>query len=220
MRIMQVDPAIKSAIMPCHFRLRVLGAMIGAFTNIHDKKAMNWEYFGHLNTYAGRELALPDNVEPGYDLWPPAIAALDYIVREIAPGEKIIDFACGMGALLAYLNYNGYRQVWGYDNWSQLPKSAAVEFLGNFELETKDDVELSDRLLGEPPVGFVTTFVFTGGHWKWFTQAQQEGLMPTLKTILVDSRYSPKGISGFEKVAIYGGLLNVFERSLSSPTGK
>lgn len=203
MNSMQVDPAIKSTIMPCRFRLRVLGAMMGAFTNIRDKSKMNWEYFGHLNTYAGRETALPDNIEPGYDLWPPAIAALDYIVREIAPSERILDFACGMGALMAYLNYNGYKSVWGYDNWSQLPKSAAVEFLDNFGL---------GDALDETFVGF-TTFVFTGGHWKWFTKGQQELLVPTLKTILVDSRYSPKEIHGFEKVAIYGGLLNVFERT-------
>lgn len=211
MQSMQIDPAIKSAVMPCHFRLRVLGAMMGAFTNI-PKNEMNWGYFGHLSTYAGRETALPDNVEPGYDLWPPTIAALDYIVREISPNEIILNFACGLGMLMAYLNYNGFKSVWGYDNWSQLPESATVEFLDNFGLGDEHDTRLSDRLLDETPVEFVTTLVFIGGHWQWFTKEQQGLLMPTLETILVDARYSPREIPDFEKVAVYGGLLNVFKR--------
>jgi len=200
-REMSIDPVVLSVAMPCPLRLKVVGAMLDALSK---NKRLNWDYFAHLDTYAGRETSLRDGIQPCHSLWPPAMAALDYIVREEPLDIKLLDFACGLGNLLVYLDHNGYKNVQGFDTWAQLPKSAAECFLEHFGLE--------DRLLDESPVGYFDTFVFTGGHWAWFTDAQKELLLPTLKTLIVDSRYGPRELADFNLTHSYGGLISVFKR--------
>ena len=202
-REMTIDPVVLSTAMPCALRLKVVGAMLDALSRVEQKKKVNWGYFAHLDIYAGRETSLRE-VAPCHSLWPPATAALDYIVRMEPLDTKILDFACGLGNLLAYLAHNGYKDVWGFDTWAQLPKSATECFLENFGLE--------DRLLDESPVGFFNALVFTGGHWNWFTEAQRELLLPALKTLIVDSAYGPKELAGFDLAYSYGGLIRVFKK--------
>ena len=205
MNELTIDVALVQNAMPCTLRLEVVGSMLDALATVKADDTMNWGFFGHLKNYAGRVVHLPTELSPAQDLWPPNFAVLDYILKTVAKTDSILDFACGMGNLFVYLNHSGYTNLCGYDNWLQVPRLVAENFL--------EPYALGDCLADKLP-DWTDVLVFTGGHWCWFWDDYANWFTDSrAKCLLVDSAYAPPSIAGFKMVAEYEGLLNVYERN-------
>lgn len=204
MQSLRIDSAVVNTVMTPAARFEVLSTILEAVGAVGPEN-INWTYFGHLNQYAGRSQPLPARVSAGHDLWPPNIAALDYILKNEPKEVAILDFGCGFGNLLVYLRQAGYTNLYGYDDWSQLPEGAARAFL--------DRYHLTDKLVRQLPAQ-VDVVVSVGVHWHWFAR---DGLAWLGKSgavhLLIDACYLPLEVPHFMAIGEYEDLLRVYERT-------
>jgi len=110
------------------------------------------KYYHKLQNYASR--ATDASFKNFIDLYPPNVAILDYVIKNIDEfkGKTWLDYGCGIGMLGAYLNYLGI-DFYGYDNFSQgVPKEVALDFLKKYNLENK----LLDNFESIYDMGFYT----------------------------------------------------------------
>lgn len=107
------------------------------------------KYYHNLKNYASR--ASDAKFENFMDLYPPNVAILDYVIKNIDEfkGKTWLDFGGSIGMLGVYLNYLGI-EYYIHDNYSQaVPRTIAVDFLKKYDLENRiidniDDVYKSD----------------------------------------------------------------------------
>lgn len=180
-------------------------ALQSNFSAIPLDKDENSEYFNNLLDYIGKARFLRKN--PFY-LYPSNVAALDFLLKKVSAGDVILDYGCGLGNLIVYLKKMGFKNAYGYDNFSQIKKDTIVEFLKKFNSESLlIDKQATLSLLD-------TIAICSGFFWDRIGQdiLEKEKNNKNLRYILVDYDYIPKKIEGFEVDQIYNNLLVVFKR--------
>lgn len=167
----------------------------------------NIEFFANVGRYVDRHCALPSEIEVVDDLFPPNIAALDFLHKyaRISTHCEILDYACGSGIMIVYLRKLGFKSF-GYDNWSQLSRTTAQTFLSDRGIREVllDDTDLSRHQF--------TVLNCAGIPWKWLTNLDSVLTQPSLEWILIDRHYRPKQITGFRPTHEYCDLLTVYRR--------
>jgi len=203
-RMETIDPEAFTAAIPDSLRSDVASSILELL-----KPTDNVSFFADAGRYVGRLRALPPGIPVLPDLFPPNIAVLDFLSKYARnpAQETVLDYGCGIGALLVYLRKLGFA-AYGYDNWSQIAKSTAEAFLSEHGaphwLLGADDLDLHD----------FTILSCVGIHWSWLTETQRVLRQPSLRYVLIDKPYRPKSIAGFHKIAEYKNLLTIYERSV------
>jgi hypothetical protein len=167
-------------------------------------------YFKNLSGYNHRQYDLPRGIPALDDLYPPNFAVLDFLARHVAKPENeiLLDFACGIGALLVYERDLGFAHAYGYDNWSYLARSTAEQFLRRFGLPGSALVNPED--LDSIPVTIVTC---VGFPLTLLTEKSNLLAKPSVRYLLADRMGRPAVLPGFTRTGEYPGLLTIFEKS-------
>lgn len=169
----------------------------------------NIKYFQNLKIYGASHLAL-HGVSSPFELFPPNVAALDFLVK-LGPRREeqvVLDFGTGMGNLIVYLRRLGFQHVHGYDNHSQISRETSEAFLREFGL---NGVLVAKEQLGS----LGASIVIVGSlPWSYYGSDIQPVLShPSLKYALLDAYYPcPERLPGFRRVCEYRRLLRVFEK--------
>lgn len=187
-----VDAELFNAAFPVEFR-REVAARIKAI--VPQYPGMNAEFFGAAGTYGNRHSVLT-GIENLDDLFAPNIAVLDYAAKHLDCHATVIaDYGCGLGVGALYLTWLGFW-VSGCDDWSQLPRLAADEFLSHYAVRPR----IADRISR-----LANVLVHCG------IKVTDE-IPDSVQVILSDSNYAPYNYGGFETVARYPSLLEVHRR--------
>lgn len=186
-----VDAELFNAAFPPEFRREVadrIKALVPQYPGI------NSEFFGAAGTYGNRHVL--DGIKNIDDLFAPNMAVLDYAAKYLDCNRIVIaDYGCGLGVAALYLARLGFW-VSGHDDWSQLPRLAADEFLSYYPVRPR----IADKL---SPIANV--LVHCGIRFS--------GPVPqSVQLILADAHYAPYNYEGFEKVAVYASLIEVHRR--------
>jgi hypothetical protein len=198
--------AIDPAIFKSKFSLQFREAVADRATHCL-RKGDNVGFFAHTGTYVNRHTALPTEIERLNDLFPPNIAALDFLTKNCCDPKKelILDYACGIGVMLVYLRNLGFV-AYGFDNWSQVAQITSEEFLSANGIA---GCLLSEHELASHPF---TILNCVGIPWDWLTNLSAVLEQPSLKYLLIDRHYRPQKISGFKRAVEYKDLLTVYSR--------
>lgn len=169
----------------------------------------NVEYFTSLRNYGRSDWAL-HGVDHPFELFPPNIAALDFLVQAGVDRERtvVLDFGSGLGHLVVYLRRMGFARAIGYDNFSQVSEASSRRFLSSFGIE--DGLVSRERLVDAAPA-----IVIVGSlPWSFYADDIRPVLAaPSLRYALLDCYYPcPTRIPGLRRVAEYRRLMRVFER--------
>jgi hypothetical protein len=169
----------------------------------------NVEYFTTLRRYGGSDWALHGAEHP-FELFPPNIAALDFLLDAGLDRSTavVLDFGSGLGHLVVYLRRMGFARAVGYDNFSQVSEASARRFLASFGIEN-GFVE-RDRLVAAAPQAVIVGSL----PWSFYAADIRPVLeAPSLRYALLDCYYPcPTEIPGFVRIAEYRRLVRVFER--------
>jgi hypothetical protein len=143
------------------------------------------------------------------DLYPPNVAVLDFLARRIADPERevLLDFPCGIGALLVYARDLGLTRVHGFDDWTYLSPASAQRFLERFGLD--GTVLVTRDALATLPVTILTC---VGFPLTMLMQSSSVWAQPSVRYVLADRMTRPMTLAGFRRATEYAGLLTVFER--------
>jgi len=83
------------------------------------------------------------------DLYQPNFYAIDFLLSlKDRESYTIVDYGCGLGVLVHYLNYLGFNS-YGYDSWLQLSQHAAEGFLDKVQHMHKKSMKLRHHLISE-----------------------------------------------------------------------
>ncbi|HXJ84039.1 MAG TPA: S24/S26 family peptidase [Candidatus Methylomirabilis sp.] len=167
------------------------------------------EYFRNPTAYNSRHLFMPRGIPALDDLYPPNVAVLDFLAHRIARPEQevLLDFPCGIGALLVYARDLGLMRIHGYDNWNYLGRSTAERFLQRFGIPPSVLLTESD-LPGLP----LTILTCVGYPLTLLAKNSSVWAKPSVRYVLADRMDRPLTLPGFRRAIEYGGLLTVFER--------
>jgi len=139
---------------------------------------------------------------------PPNVAAIDFLLKNVQKDAHILDHGTGLGNLLIYLRELGFKNSFGYDNFSQFKEETIKNFLAHFNLSgavlTKEEV-----------AGFRTkVLVCISYFWSKLDKdlIDKEINNPDLEYILLDHYYASYHIKNFKIIGIYKNLLIVFKR--------
>jgi len=151
---------------------------------LSENKEINKRFYYNLSNYAGRtEDAQFVNF---LDLYPTNVIILDYVLKNIDKfrSKTWLDFGCGLGMLMVYLNSLGI-DCYGYDNWSFfLNKDDSINFLKNYNnLENK--LVSIDEVYEKSNIWFSTS---SSGIWNELDFSK----FNNLKYIFDDSMYKAK----------------------------
>ena len=213
---------------------------LGKFQNVKSLKFEELDsgsFFNNLPIH--NELLasfVPQDVLDETKIYPPNIAVLDFIFKNINKDElSLLDYGCGIPKLMQLLNHAGYDSVWNYDNWSQVDKKFAIEFINKMNLNFKSIVdsiyEIPEQINCVSHIGYpITTKDF-------FTILNR---CKKLEYILSDYRFTPEpyldkdiitknkfeqknmhisisreelSVNGFHPFVIYDGLLVVYKKN-------
>ena len=177
-----------------------------------------------------------DSVLELTDLYPVNICIIDFLLKEFKEkniGEefKLLDFACGIPNLLYHLHLIGFKDLYGYDNWKQLEKKYADEFVKNSEIgevfithdeiKTKDITALSHAGYFLPLNEYenilsISTLKYFFADYRFFPKASLIRL-PDVKITPFEQRLVSWGEDeitkhGFKLDTIYDGLLLIYKR--------
>jgi hypothetical protein len=169
----------------------------------------NAVYFRNVGRYNWCHRHLPRGIPSLDDLYPPNVAVLDFLARRVADRERevLLDFSCGIGALLVYARDLGLTRVHGFDDWTYLAPASAKRFLDRFGLDgavlvTREGLAaLQATIL--TCVGFPLTILM---------QSSSVWAKPSVRYVLTDRMTRPMTLTGFRRTTEYAGLLTVFER--------
>jgi hypothetical protein len=169
----------------------------------------NAVYFRNVSWYNWCHRHLPRGMPLLDDLYPPNVAVLDFLARRIADpeGEVLLDFPCGIGALLVYARDLGLTRVHGFDDWTYLAPASAKRFLERFGLNETVLVP-RDGLAALP----VTILACVGFPLTMLMQSSSVWAQPSVRYVLADRMTRPMTLAGFRRATEYAGLLTVFER--------
>jgi len=95
------------------------------------------KYQTDLMHYGDRQKDLPKELIDIDDLYPPNLAVLDFMLKNLDEVKNYImlDHGCGLGILSVYLNKIGIR-CYNYDNWAHfITKENTKDFLSKFNLQ-------------------------------------------------------------------------------------
>jgi hypothetical protein len=196
-----IDVPRFEAAIPREFRETLAENVRATVRSHHDE--MNHVFFGDLDRYHKRPIHPPQLRIP--DLFSPNVCALDFALKHFNPGEDVIlDWGCGLGLCGIHFSRLGYR-VFGYDNWSQVPKAIADTFQDHYGHPMK---------FIESPVDCEPTVVIHVSIWMKDRPAWDR---PCVQWILSDRHYVPGSFDGgvpdgFEEFGHYGHWLTVFRR--------
>lgn len=169
------------------------------------------------------------------EIYPPNVAVMDFMFKNCDKNTVLLDYGCGIPKLMQLLNHVGYKNVYNYDNWSQVDKKFALEFMNAMNLdETRMYASVSDvpediqavAHIGYPiTIKDYSTMIDNFKNLKYifsdfrFTPAPllKEEEMPTIKfeekVMHVSIQRSDLAKYGFEPICIYDGLLVVYKRN-------
>jgi hypothetical protein len=169
----------------------------------------NAVYFRSVSWYNWCHRHLPRGIPSLDDLYPPNVAVLDFLARRIAApeGEVLLDFPCGIGALLVYARDLGLTRVHGFDDWTYLVPASAKRFLERFGLNGTALVT-QDGLAALP----ITILTCVGFPLTMLLQSSSVWAKPSVRYVLADRMTRPMTLAGFRRATEYAGLLTVFER--------
>lgn len=172
-------------------------------------EADNAVYFRNVSWYNWCHRHLPRGIPPLDDLYPPNVAVLDFLARRIADPERevLLDFPCGIGALLVYARDLGLTRVHGFDDWTYLSPASAQRFLERFGLD--GTVLVTRDALATLPVTILTC---VGFPLTMLMQSSSVWAQPSVRYVLADRMTRPMTLTGFRRATEYAGLLTVFER--------
>lgn len=172
----------------------------------------NVEYFTTTAIYGKGKHFLPPGLKELEinDLYPPNIAVLDYLINHVKEEKRhvILDYACGPGVLLTYLERFKYPAILhGYDNFQQISRKTVNLFLAKRHSKIK--------IFGPDPSPLhrlkPTIMVSIGMIWNKMKDKHIVLQKKSLKYILTDTRYGPRRIERFSQIAVYDTLLRIFE---------
>lgn len=176
-----------------------------SFQSITLTKDENSEYFNHILHYIGKAKFLKKN--PFY-LYPSNVAVIDFLLKNASKNDAILDYGCGLGNLIVYLKEMGFKNVYGYDNFSQIKSETVSNFLKEFNCEK--------LILKKKQVLFFPTSIAMCSGYFWEKLGddilEKEQNNKKLDYILIDYDYVPQSIPGFKVTSIYNNLLVVFSR--------
>lgn len=175
------------------------------YENIAFKEGENADYYKHILTYIHANEYLSNNP---FFVYPPNVAVIDFLLKNINSGAIVLEYGCGLGNLLIYLRNINYRQSFGYDNYSQIQKETVISFLERFSL--KDVIVSKERALTLKNKVAVCIGYFWSGLGKELLLKEAQN--SSLEYILIDYPYAPRYIRNFKIVGIYEKLLIVFKR--------
>lgn len=200
----KLDVARINALFPMARRTEVVAAIRASLA-----ASDNLDYFRNLSWYNWCHRHLPRGIPALDDLYPPNVAVLDFLARRITNPERevLLDFPCGIGALLVYERDLGLTRIHGFDNWKYLAPTTAQRFLQRFGVQGAVLLERDD--LASLPVTILTCVGFpltmlmeTSSVWE----------KPSVRYVLADRMTRPASLAGFRRTTEYAGLLTVFER--------
>jgi hypothetical protein len=172
----------------------------------------NAVYFRNVSWYNWSHRHLPRGIPSLEDLYPPNVAVLDFISRRITDSERevLLDFPCGIGALLVYARDLGLARIHGFDSWTYLASATATRFLGRFGMDRSVLVGRDD--LATLPVTILTCIGFP---LAMLMETSSVWTKPSVRYVLTDRMSRPMVLPGFRRTTEYAGLLTVFERVFS-----
>jgi len=157
-------------------------------------------------TYIGQHAHLPDGHNP-FGLYAANIAVIDFVQRENLDRDAVIvDYCSGYGHLLVLLRALGYRNVYGFDNFTQVDGHSVRRFLASFG---HDDALLDAEglyRLGE--IALLTCLC----HFFFRTQNSDIVKRSIVHRLALDPRYSAVRVDGYRLSAYYHDLLTVHTR--------
>ncbi len=175
------------------------------YNDIHFKHEENKEYFRSILTWIGADKFLQEN--PLF-IYPPNVAVIDFIIKQSSKEDYILEYGCGLGNLIIYLRQLGYKNILGYDNFSQINKETIEEFLNHFKaqsalLSREATLQLKNKIA-----------ICVCYFWNRLEKdiIRKEINNSDLEYILVDYHYAPRHIKNFRIAGIYKNLLIVFKR--------
>lgn len=200
----RLDAARLNALLPKARRLEVARA-IGECLAESDNAA----YLRNVSWYNWCHRHLPRGIPSLDDLYPPNLAVLDFLARRITHPEHevLLDFPCGIGAMLVYARDLGLTQVHGFDDWTYLTPATARRFLRQFGMDGSVLVARDD--LASLPVTILTC---VGYPLTMLMEASPVWAKPSVRYVLADRMTRPMSLPGFRRTTEYAGLLTVFER--------
>jgi len=200
----KLDVARINALLPRTRRLEVVGAIRDSLT-----ASDNLVYFRNVSWYNWCHRHLPRGIPSLDDLYPPNVAVLDFLAHRITNPEQevLLDFPCGIGALLVYERDLGLTQIHGFDNWTYLARRTAEQFLERFGMPRSVLVARDD--LPSLPVTILTC---VGYPLTMLMETSSVWTKPSVRYVLADRMTRPTFLPGFRRTTEYAGLLTVFER--------
>jgi hypothetical protein len=200
-----LDAARINALIPPARRAAVADAINDSLT-----ASDNVGYFRTVSSYSWSYRHLPSGIPSCGDLYPPNIAVLDFLAQHRASAEQqvLLDFPCGIGALLVYARELGFTQVYGADAWTYLARTTAERFLQRFGVDASTLVT-RDELAALP----VTILTCVGFSLPMLMNTSSVWSKPSVRYILADRLTRPSALPGFRRLIEYAGLLTVFERT-------
>jgi hypothetical protein len=203
-RYRRLDPARIATVAPMPRRMAVAQA-------IRDSVAAsdNLDYFRNLSWYNWCHRHLPRGVPALDDVYPPNLAVLDFLARDVVDRERevLLDFPCGIGSLLVYARDLGLTRVHGYDNWRYLARASAERLLERFGVDPSALVTAEE--LPSLPVTILTCIGFP---LAMLMESSSVWARPSVRYLLADRNGRPATLPGFRRTIEYAGLLTVFER--------
>lgn len=199
-----LDAAGTNQLVPVARRTAVAAAIRASLAD-----SDNLDYFRNLSWYNWCHRHLPRGVAVLDDLYPPNVAALDFLAHRFrAPEQEVLlDFPCGIGALLVYARDLGFTRIHGYDNWKYLARASAERFLERFGLD-RSVLIAHDDLRSLP----VTILVCIGFPLVMMMESSSIWTKTSVRYVLADRNARPASLPGFRRAIEYPGLLTVFER--------
>jgi hypothetical protein len=170
----------------------------------------NVGYFNTVSSYGWTYRHMPRGIPSCADLYPPNIAVLDFLAQRRANAEQevILDFPCGIGALLVYARDLGFTRTYGFDAWRYVARPTVERFLQRFGVEASA-LATQDELAALP----VTILTCVGFPLPMLMNSSAVWSKPSVRYILTDRMTRPPSLPGFRRVIEYAGLITVFERT-------
>lgn len=175
------------------------------YHSLYFDKKDNTEYFGNILNYMKKGRHLSDNP---FFLYPPNVAVIDFLLKNVEKNDLILDYSCGLCNLLLYLKKLGFKNARGYDNYSQISFKTVRNFLDKFSAV--------DIILSKEEVFSFRTKIISCISFFWDRLDKdlllKEAQNRNLKYILIDYDYAPRIMKDFRIKGIYNKLLIVFEK--------
>lgn len=167
--------------------------------------ADNVEYSDKMLNWVGASKHFKNNP---FFLNPPNVAVIDFLLKNVKKDAIILDYGCGLGHLLVYLRAMEFKNVFGYDNFSQFKEATIKRFLEYFNV--------AGIVLPKKEAMFLKPNVMICISYFWSRLDKdlinKEINNPELEYILLDHYYASYHIKNFKIAGIYKNLLIVFKR--------